>query len=333
MEKAPPEFDLIAKVWAPLTREAAGAFGLTDDVAQLPVSPLGPVVTCDQVIEGTHFLPTDGLDWVAKRLVRRNLSDLIAKGCKPIGAFLALAWPKERPQAQLAAFAEGLGQDLLELCGACPLLGGDTSSTTGPLVASLTLVGMPLAKSGEPILRRGARAGDLIFITGTIGDPFLGLGVRLGLMDGKGLQNAVQLALAPAPPPLVTAELIAAHANASIDVSDGLLADVGHVAAASGLHMVLELDRIPLSSEATAWLSQSQDPLASLLSLVTGGDDYQSVMCVASDNAETLVAQGAPLGVHFTQIGSCRAGEGVELRYQGRLVPLPRRRGWEFSDA
>ncbi|MFM1975912.1 MAG: hypothetical protein RL145_758 [Pseudomonadota bacterium] len=333
MEKPPLEFDLIAQIWEPLTRGAAGAFGLKDDVAQLPTSIVGPVVTCDQVIEGTHFLPTDGLDWVAKRLVRRNVSDLIAKGCQTIGAFLTLAWPKGRSQAQLAAFATGLGDDLVALCGSCPLLGGDTSSIHGPLVASLTLIGAPLAPSGLPILRRGTRAGDLIFLTGTIGDPYLGLQVRLGHLGSQGLENAIKIALAPAPPPLATAKLIASYAHASIDISDGLLADAGHIADASGLSLVLDLDQVPISAEATTWLAQYGDRLEGLLRLVTGGDDYQSLICVGPEQAEALVRDYQALGVALTQIGVCQTGSGLSLRYQGQNVPVPSRRGWQFSDA
>lgn len=333
MEPPPPEFDLIAQLWAPLTLGAPGAFGLKDDVAQLPGAPFGHVVTCDQIIENTHFLLCDPLDWVAKRLVRRNLSDLIAKGCKPVGAFLSVAWPKSRPYAHLTDFAAGLGQDLAQLCGACPLLGGDTSTTQGPLVASLTLIGAPLSAVGQPILRSGAQAGDLIFLTGTIGDPYLGLQVRLGLMDGQGLEGAVAIALAPSPPPLTVAEIIAAHAKASIDISDGLLADAGHIAGACSLALQLDLARVPLSAEARAFLDRAHAPVEALLSLVTGGDDYQTLACVAPDDAEAFVAKMNALGVQITQIGVCLDGQGVEIFHRGTRLDLPARTGWQFSDA
>jgi thiamine-monophosphate kinase len=333
VEQAPPEFDLIAQLWAPLTRGAPGAYGLKDDVAYLPSSPLGHVVTCDQVIEGTHFLSSDPLNSVAKRLVRRNLSDLLAKGCKPIGAFLTLAWPKSRPYAQVADFAEGLGQDLSDLCGACPLLGGDTSSTTGPLVASLTLIGSSLLVSGAPILRSGARSGDLVFLTGIIGDSYLGLQVRLGQMYGQGLAGAVAFAMAPAPPPLAVAHVIATFAQASIDISDGLLADAGHVAEASHLAMHLHLEQVPLSAEATAFMTRSHNPVESLLALVTGGDDYQALMCVAPQKAAAFVSALAAIGVRVTQIGVCQEGQGIVLTHCGGSVALPARTGWQFSGA
>ncbi|MCA3695254.1 thiamine-phosphate kinase [Aquidulcibacter sp.] len=333
MEPAPPEFDLIAQLWAPLTLGAPGAFGLKDDVAQLSSAPFGHVVTCDQIIENTHFLPSDPLDWVAKRLVRRNLSDLIAKGCKPIGAFLSVAWPRSRPYAHLTDFAAGLGQDLAELCGACPLLGGDTSTTQGPLVASLTLIGAPLSVAGQPILRSGAQASDLIFLTGTIGDPYLGLQVRLGLMDGQGLEGAVAIALAPSPPPLAVAAIIATHAKASIDISDGLLADAGHVAAASGLALELDLERVPLSAEARVFLDRAQTPVEALLSLVTGGDDYQALTCVAPADAEAFASKMMALGVKITQIGVCGDGQGLTLFFHGERLDLPARTGWQFSGA
>ena len=333
MEQAPPEFDLIAQLWAPLTRGVPGAYGLKDDVAYLPSSPLGHVVTCDQVIEGTHFLSSDPLDWVAKRLVRRNLSDLIAKGCEPVGAFLTLAWPKGRPYVQVADFADGLGQDLANLCGDCPLLGGDTSSTNGPLVASLILMGRGLSVSGAPILRSGARSGDLVFLTGIIGDSHLGLQVRLGQMDGQGLEGAVAFAMAPAPPPLEVAEVIATFAQASIDISDGLLADAGHVAEASHLAMHLRLEQVPLSAEATGFMACSPNPVESLLGLVTGGDDYQALMCVAPDRAAAFVSALAAIGVRVTQIGVCQEGQGIVLTHCGSSVALPARTGWQFSGA
>lgn len=333
MEQAPPEFDLIAQLWAPLSRGVLGAYGLKDDVAYQESSPLGHVVTCDQVIEGTHFLSSDPLNSVAQRLVRRNLSDLIAKGCKPVGAFLTLAWPKGRPYAQLADFADGLGQDLANLCGDCPLLGGDTGSTNGPLVASLTLIGRGLSVSGAPILRSGGRSGDLVFLTGIIGDAYLGLQVRLGQLDGQGLAGAVAFAMAPAPPPLAVAEVIANFAQASIDISDGLLADAGHVAEASHLAMHLHLEQVPLSAEATAFLARSHNPAESLLGLVTGGDDYQALMCVAPEKAAAFVSALEAIGVRVTQIGVCQDGQGLVLTYCGSPVALPARTGWQFSGA
>ena len=333
MEQAPPEFDLIAQLWAPLSRGVPGAYGLKDDVAHLPSSLVGHVVTCDQVIEGTHFLSSDPLSWVAKRLVRRNLSDLIAKGCRPIGAFLTLAWPKSRPYAQLADFAQGLGQDLSELCGDCPLLGGDTSSTHGPLVASLTLIGAGQSSAGTPILRGGALPDDYVFLTGSIGDSHLGLQVRLGLMAGHGFDGAVAVAMAPGPPPLAIAEIIAAYADASIDISDGLLADAGHVAKASRLGMQLHLEHSPLSAEASAFVGRAQNPVEALLDLVTGGDDYQVLTCVPPERAAAFVSKVEALGVRIAQIGLCQEGQGVKLTYLGEVIALPARTGWQFSDA
>lgn len=333
MEQAPPEFDLIAQLWAPLSNGVPGAYGLKDDVAYLPSSSSGHVVTCDQVIEGTHFLSSDPLNWVSKRLVRRNLSDLIAKGCKPVGAFLTLAWPKSRPYAQVADFADGLGQDLSDLCGDCPLLGGDTSSTTGPLVASLTLIGRGLSVTGAPILRGGARSGDLVFLTGIIGDSYLGLQVRLGQMVGQGLAGAVAFAMAPAPPPLAVADVIATFAQASIDISDGLLADAGHVAEASHLAMHLQLEQVPLSAEAITFVGRSPNPIESLLGLFTGGDDYQALMCIAPDEAAAFVSALETIGVRVTQIGVCQEGQGIVLSHCGTSVALPAHTGWQFSGA
>jgi thiamine-monophosphate kinase len=317
-------------LWAPLTLGVSGAFALKDDVAQLPLSAFGQIVTCDQVIEGTHFLPGDPLDLIAKRLVRRNLSDLVAKGCRPLGAFLTLAWPKVRPTSQMADFAKGLGEDLANLCGNCPIFGGDTSTSSGPLVASLFLIGEPLAASKLPILRRGARPGDVVYVTGVIGDAYLGLQVRLGQQSPYGLEACQDFSMAPVPTALAMAEPIACFANASIDVSDGLLADTAHLVSQSEVSFDITLELLPLSREASAWLETSEDPITGLLNLATGGDDYQALICLPKEHEVEFTRIAHSLGTRVSKIGRCSEGHGLRLSYLGQPVQMPENMGWQM---
>lgn len=324
------EFELIARLWRPLSNEHAGSFGLRDDVAQLPVSSKGFVVTADQVIEGTHFLPSDPLEWVGRRLVRRNASDLIAKGAHPVAAFLALAWPTGRSRHELTDFASGLGQTLASECANCPLMGGDTSTTHGPLVASLTLIGQPLAATGLPILRSGARVGDRLMLAGYVGEAHLGLQVRLGRLASDGLAGAVAFAQAPAPPPLAFAALVAHYAKASLDVSDGLLADARHLAQASQVRATLELNSLPVSQEAQMWLAAQPDRIAAQLALATGGEDYQPLMAIDPADARPLTSAAKQLGVTITDIGSIEAGTGLGVTAGNQEIDLPNRLGWQI---
>jgi thiamine-monophosphate kinase len=329
-DRVSTETTIIQSLFAPLALRHAGSYGLRDDVAYLVSSPEGLVVTQDQVIEGTHFLASDPVGMVARRLVRRNLSDLIAKGVVPSSAFLSLAWPKSRDNREIAQFAAGLGDDLALLCDQCPLLGGDTSTIDGPLVASLTMMGRAAAGNGQPILRSGAQTGDIIAITGTIGDAWLGLQVRLGLLAGEGLAQCVETAMAPKPPPLALAPIIARFANASLDVSDGLLADAGHIADCSGRGLSLDLGAVPLSSEARNWVEKASDSRSAMTKLVTGGDDYQCLVAIARDQFTNYVAAADGVGVTVTKIGSCESGTGVRLNYNGQEIALPEKLGWSI---
>jgi thiamine-monophosphate kinase len=326
--KPSSETDLIQSLFAPLARGHSGAFGLTDDVAYLAPSTLGQIVTQDQVIEGTHFLLSDPLDSVAKRLVRRNLSDLIAKGARPSAAFLSLAWPKSRSRDGIALFAAGLGQDLQDLCDNCPLMGGDTSTIEGPLVASLTMMGSPTATTGQPILRSGAKAGDILAVTGFIGDAWLGLQTRLGVLSTNGLEGCAAFAMAPYPPPLAFAPIVAAYANASLDVSDGLLGDGLQLARSSGLGITIDLATMPISQEALKWVARQASPAAAVLDLATGGDDYQCLMAITPDRFRALQAKARDLNVAVSAIGRFEAGQGLRVNHNGAPVDLPAQLGW-----
>lgn len=313
------EFETIAKLLRPLTRGAPEALDLLDDAAVLPSRPgFDLVLTKDALVEGVHFLPTDPLDTVARKLLRTNLSDLAAKGAQPFGYLLATAWRQSDGWEAREAFARGLAHDgeLFDL----RLLGGDTVSTSGPLVVSATLLGW--VSSGAMVRRAGARAGDLIVVTGHIGDGWLSLQAALGrLPDPTGaLLTRYRL-----PEPRLSLRRALGLAHACADISDGLLADVGHVAKASGLKAVVDLQRIPRSHDGGLW---SDGKAERLMTLAAGGDDYELVCAVAPDD---LQAFGALAGdVPITVVGRFEVGDGVEARSFDQVVQIARA-GWSHG--
>ena len=291
------EFDLIRRYFAPLAT-SPGSDGLRDDVAE--IAP-GIIATKDAIVEGIHFLPDDPLESVAQKLVRVNVSDIIAKGGRPDAALLALVWPKGRPHEELEGFARGLGKDLARW--GAHLAGGDTTSTDGPLTLTLTLTGKVGPRG--PVRRSAAQAGDDIWVTGTIGDSWLGLQAATGAL-GKLSAEAHNLLVSryrvPEPPRLPFADVVAAHATASIDVSDGLAADAGHVAEASGVQLTIRAADVPLSAVGQSYVDNNRATLADLL---TGGDDYQTLF-TAPPSARSSIA-GA------VRIGEVVAGQGVVM--------------------
>lgn len=300
------EFAQIARLYRPLTRGAPEALNLLDDAAVIPQRPgFDLVVTKDAMVEGVHFPEGEAADLVARKLLRVNLSDLAAMGAEAYGYFLATAWPEAAGPAERAAFAEGLRIDgeAFDL----RLLGGDTVSTRGPRVFSLTLLGWTPA--GRAVLRSGARPGDLVMVSGPIGDGWLGLQAVLGeVADPHGdLKRAYRLP----DPRLDLVGALREAASAAADVSDGLIADAGHIAAASGVALRLDLERVPLSEAGRSWLAAQPDRDRGLVQLATGGDDYELVLTAAPDRAVRL---GLPV------IGVVEAGAGVHAQVEGRPV-------------
>ena len=304
------EFSEIARLFRPLTGGAAGAFDLLDDAAVVPQRPgFDLVITKDAIVEGVHFPQGEAPDLVAKKLVRVNLSDLAAKAAEPFGCFLAVAWPKSFGALEREAFARGLGEDLKTYGVA--LLGGDTVSTPGPFTLSLTALGW--VPAGRIVRRAGAKPGDVLAVSGTIGDGVLGLlAVRGEIEDTDGwLANRYRL-----PTPRLDLRPIVADASAAADVSDGLVADAGHIAEVSGVKLSVDLGRLPLSPVARGWLDAQSDRTAALVKLATGGDDYEVVATFAG---------AAPEG--FTAIGTVSQGEGTEVLVDGRPVAIDHA-GW-----
>lgn len=322
MTRPPPdEFAWIAAL-RPLTRGDPRALDLRDDAAVIPARPgFDLVISKDAMVEGVHFLVGEAPDIIARRLLRTALSDLAAKAAEPFGYFLMTAWPSDRDQAWRDDFKQGLARDG-EGFGVA-LLGGDTVSTPGPFTVSATVLGW--TPRGRAVLRSGARAGDLIVVCGAIGDGALGLRAARGeIVDPGGvLANRYRL-----PEPLISlGQALLDHAHAAADVSDGLIADAGHIADASGLGLSIQLDQLPLSTGGRAWLSAQRDQAAASLALATGGDDYALVCAVTPADASALIAAVEAQGILAAIIGTFDATSGVRVSHAGAPIPVEQP-GW-----
>jgi thiamine-monophosphate kinase len=297
------EFGIIAKYFAPLAGE--GAFGLKDDAALLP-SRAGHelIVTTDTISEGTDFFAFDPADTVAQKALRVNLSDLAAKGAQPAAYLLNLTLPHTVTEDWLAAFASGLARDQKEF--GFSLLGGDTGAGEGPLSIAITAFGF--VPQGKMVTRSGAKPGDAVYVTGTIGDSGGGLAIfkrEKHTLPDEARDYLTARYRVPQPPVAFAAQL-REIAHAAVDVSDGLIADLGHIAAASGVRIVVEGEHVPLSSALQAlWEGHA------IQRAVTAGDDYQ------------IAFTGPPeLNGPFTRIGRVEAGEGVNLVMDGDVVGI-----------
>ena len=307
----PGEFGLIARHFAPLA--GPGSLGLLDDAAVFSPPPGRELVlTADAMVAGVHFLPDDPADLVGRKLLRVNLSDLAAMAATPLAYLMTVSAPRDTPDAWFAGFAAGLAQDQAEFD--VTLLGGDTTSTPGPLSLSLTCIGH--VAPGAAVRRQGAKPGDELWVTGTIGDGALGLLALQGeLADPDGvLAGRYRL---PSPRlGLLQPGLV----HAAMDVSDGLAQDAGHLARAATLAVVIEAARVPRSDAARAAGS------ALLEACLTGGDDYELLMAVPPGGGAAL--QAAAGTVPVTRIGRFLAGEGVTVvDAQGAPLALLRS-GW-----
>lgn len=314
------EFELIARYFAPLADDGF-AFGLRDDAALLPQRPGHDVVaTVDAVVAGVHFLQDDPPEVVARKLLRVNLSDLAAKGARPAHYLLVTAFSRETDTDYVEAFAAGLEQD--QRIFGISLLGGDTVATPGPSVFSLTAFGH--VPSGEMIRRAGGRPGDLLYVTGSIGDSVIGLKVLTGefaIGDEQHRKWVTERYGLPQP----RCELGAAVrglVSACLDVSDGLVADAGHLAAESNLACVIEADAVPLSPAGYAALGQG---LISPAGLLTGGDDYELLFAVPPERAARFEDAAARAATSVAQIGRMEEGRGVRvIDSAGEIMSLER---------
>ncbi|HZP69627.1 MAG TPA: thiamine-phosphate kinase [Pseudolabrys sp.] len=301
---------LIARFFGPIATHP-GALGLSDDAAFMtPPAGHDLVLKTDAIVGGVHFFPTDAAQAVASKALRVNLSDLAAKGARPLGFLLSLAIPREIDEAWLAGFAEGLRADSV-LFG-CPLFGGDTDRTPGPVTISIAMFGS--VPAGTMVRRAGAKVGDSVFVTGTIGDAALGVMLREGKNGKWNLsephrQHLMSRYLLPQPRNAL-AETIRTHASAAMDVSDGLVGDFGKLCRASGVAAHIEVARVPMSEAARAVVAGDA---ATLETALTGGDDYEVVCTVPETKAESFRDAAKAAGVPVADIGKITAGEGVRF--------------------
>lgn len=305
------EFEIIRDIFAPLSADAPGAFHLTDDAALLQEQ--GLIVTTDIMVAGVHFLPKDPLDLVARKLLRVNLSDLAAKGAKPIGYFLGCVWPHNVKLEQIELFAKGLRED--QATYKIALMGGDTTrhgAKGAPLTLSLTAIGT--APRQGMTTRGGASSGDDLYVSGAIGDAGLGLAalkkeIKFTTVDKASLAGRYHLP----EPRLTLGAALAGLATAAIDVSDGLIADAGHLAEASGLKAEIDARELPLSNAARGWLKGVDNSEKAIAALASSGDDYELLFAAPPALRRSVEMAAKASRTEVKRIGSLKRGEGVVL--------------------
>ncbi len=306
---------------APLAAKAKGALGLKDDAAVLAV-PRGQelVITKDALTEGVHFIGDEPASLIARKLLRVNLSDLAAMGARPWGYFLALMLPKSAGKAWLAGFAEGLQQDQAEY--GITLMGGDTTRTKGTLSLSLTALG--LVPSGKALKRGGAKPGDGIYVSGTIADAALGLEVARGKGQADTRNFLLRRYRLPEPR-LALGQALRGVATACMDVSDGLVQDLGHICKASHVGAEIYWEDVPLSDAARTVLGKMKTPHDIILA---GGDDYELLFTAPLFLGKKLNAIAKTTGTPVTLIGRVTKASEVKVLDAVKNEIVLKRSGW-----
>ena len=311
-DRVKTETDLIQTYLAPLAAGAPGAFGLQDDAAVISPEPATDIViSTDPVRAGVHFFETDRADDIAWKALAVNISDIAAKGARPLAYTMAIAFPAAPERAWMQSFAEGLRAAQTEF--GCHLIGGDTDHSGSPLSIAITAFGS--VPRSRMVQRTTATAGDHLFVTGTLGDAALGLALHRdatflnreltsgdrAFLIGRYLRPNPRLGLAP---------LLLATASASLDISDGLLKDLGRMAAGAGSGATIRFDALPLSPPARA-LVRSEPAIAG--QIVTGGDDYEILFAVPPGKLDIFRTMAPAIPVQVREIGRLEEGGGVTL--------------------
>ncbi len=332
-KEAGGEDELIETTFAPLASGFAGALGLKDDCAVLsPLPGEDLVLTTDAVAEGVHFFADDAPADVAWKALAVNVSDLTAKGARPVAYLMSLSFPARPERAWLDAFAAGLAE--AQAAFGIALAGGDTDRRPGPLSITVTAIGC--VPQGRMVRRATAQAGDSLFVSGMLGDSALGLSLRqdasrargMGLDDAKA-RALVRRYLRPEPR-LALAPHLLSFATAAMDISDGLVKDCGRLARASGLGAELDAARLPLSLPARSALCNRPELLETVL---TGGDDYEVLAAVPPNHAEAFRQAAAESGVAVTEIGRLVPGQSVTVTGPDGAVLEVRGAGWDHFPA
>ncbi len=313
------EFNLIAQLFAPLSDKHQG-LGLTDDAALfVPRAGHTAVLTTDTLVAGVHFLPDDPPGELARKALRVNLSDLAAMGATPRGYLLNLAIQDSATDDWINGFAAGLAADQHEFD--ITLLGGDTVRTPGPGVISITAIGE--VRVGRALLRSGAKVGDDIYVSGTIGDAAAGLRVLTATNKLNPSHAAILIDRYRLPRPRTTlGPALVGLATAAIDVSDGLIADLNHICQTSGVSALVGADKVPLSPAIEAAIA---DGLLTKLDAFGGGDDYELLFCAPREARDVLNRLAARLALPLTAIGEIGPSSGVQvIDHAGAAIKIDR---------
>ena len=314
------EFAFIAHYLRPLAIGHPGALELLDDAALIePTAGMQLVIAKDALIEGVHFLPHDPAEQIAQKLLRVNLSDMAAMGATPRGYLLALMRPKRLTPEWLGRFCQGLAQDQASF--GVTLFGGDTTQTPGPLSLSVTMFGE--VPRGQALRRGGARVGDDIYVSGTLGNAALGLQVLQGRVSVPMAASDYLIRRYRRPEPRIElGEALRGLAHAAIDISDGLLADLGHVLEVSGKGAEIHTSQIPLSQAAAPHRGVLETALS-------GGDDYELLFTAHPEQRPAIQAIGRQLSLPLSVIGQITEGHDLDvLDANGRPMPISRT-GWQ----
>ncbi|NVN45018.1 thiamine-phosphate kinase [Asaia siamensis] len=308
------EFDFIERFFKPLAGE--GALGLSNDAALYDVpSDRQLILSTDTLVEAVHFLPDDPAETISRKLLRVSLSDCAAMGAVPKAYLLNISRPASFDDLWFASFSTGLALDQARY--GVHLLGGDTTSTRGPLVLGLTILGE--VARGRSVSRTGAVAGDDLWVTGTIGDAALGLQALLGELPDPDQFLTGRYRL---PQPRVGFPL-ENFASSGMDVSDGLIQDAGHLAHESGVAIEIDAETVPLSAQAraagAAWFE----------TCLTGGDDYELLFTASPSQAGLIEEAGKARGIPVTRIGRVTPGRGVRLLDSAHREVKLSRQGWQ----
>ncbi|MEM7651506.1 MAG: thiamine-phosphate kinase [Pseudomonadota bacterium] len=315
------EFEMIQKYFLPLSMGRQEAEGLQDDAAILEI-PEGHdlVISSDTLNGGTHFLKNEDAANIAHKALRVNLSDMAAMGAKPYCYQMNLAFSQFPDEAWVKDFSAALLEDNKAFGVFCS--GGDTTVAEGPLLVSITVTG--LVPKGRAVRRSTAQAGDLVVLTGPVGRAAVGVKVLLGVLELEYPQKFLDVCHKPEPRTVISEE-ISKYARAAVDVSDGLIADLGHVCSTSGVGAKLDLDKIPFTDDTKALIDAETVDYEALL---TGGDDYEIAMAVPPEHIEAFTAESAAKGVALSVIGTFEAGKGVEVIDPAGAPMEFTRQGW-----
>ena len=316
------EFSRIKKFFRPLTSQRMGAMELLDDAALVPTKKTDSiVVSTDALVEKIHFHSDERADFIARKALRTNLSDLAAMGSKPFAYNLALIIGKKKSiniDQWLKLFSKGLAADQKKF--GIELIGGDTVTSFGPTSICISIFGTPNPK--RSLLRRGAKVGDGIFVSGTIGDAALGLTLRGNRsLSCLSIENSYCISRYRIPRPRIDLGLALGEvASAAMDISDGLFQDLSHLCGASNVGGLVHANKIPLSKEVSTFVKEKK---FSIEQVITGGDDYELIFTAPVTKEKSIFNMARVTKTRITRIGIVQSGGGISiLDKNGDIIPV-----------